>query len=65
MSEAGMGQRTRWLEAEQIIDCQYGRITVIVWLTREVERIKKSEGRSAEIRQSEPPGSTKVALFAS
>jgi len=64
MNEPLLRQRTRWLEPEQIIDCQYGRVSVMHWLTREVERIKKSEGRAAEIRRSEPLGATKVALFA-
>jgi hypothetical protein len=62
MIEPGMGQRTRWLDPQALINCEYGSVSVLTWLTRELERIK-SRGRLVEIRQSEAQGSSKVALF--
>jgi hypothetical protein len=65
VKEQGMGQRTRWLDGDALIDCQYGRVSVMTWLLHEAERINKATGRVAEIRRSLPDGSNKVALFAS
>ena len=64
MNETGMGQRTRWLDADELINCQYGRVSVMTWLSREAERINKATGKIAEIRYSPVQGSNKIALFA-
>ena len=42
-------QVTEWLRSNAIIECEYGRIIVLVWLELECERIIKNPGRRAAI----------------
>lgn len=58
-----LGQRTRWLNPDAVIDSQYGRVSILVWLTKEADRMRQVPGRFIEIRETTLEGAKKVALF--
>jgi len=47
-------QVTEWLRSNAIIECQYGRVIVLVWLELECERIIEYPGRRAAIARMGP-----------
>jgi hypothetical protein len=63
MRRAKMVQLTIWSNPKEMIDTQYGFITIKKWLKREEKRIAEAPDRCAEIRCGKIGRYEAMALF--